>query len=88
VFDFPTVLSKFLMLGMSLDDVIACATVNASRVIPAFKELGTLRAGAVADVGVFDLQEGDFDFLDNSSATRVGHRKLVANAVIPGGTRA
>ena len=32
VVDFPNVMSKFLMLGMSLDQVIACATANAARV--------------------------------------------------------
>jgi dihydroorotase len=87
VFDFPTVLSKFLMLGMPLASVIACATVNAARSIPALKALGTLRRGAAADVAVFDLREGDFEFLDNVRATRTGHRKLVAHAVVAGGKR-
>jgi dihydroorotase len=87
VFDFPTVLSKFLMFGMTIDQVIACATVNAARVIPAFNDFGTLKPGAVADVAVFDFREGDFEFLDNVSATRVGHRKLVASAVIANGKR-
>jgi dihydroorotase len=87
VFDFPTVLSKFLMLGMPLERVIACATVNAARSIPALKTLGTLRRGAVADVAVFDLREGDFEFLDNVRATRTGHLKLVAHAVVAGGKR-
>jgi dihydroorotase len=87
VFDFPTVLSKFLMFGMTIDQVIACATVNAARVIPAFNDFGTLKPGAVADVAVFDFREGDFEFLDNVSAKRVGHRKLVASAVIANGKR-
>jgi len=85
VFDFPTVLSKFLVLGMSLDQVIACGTVNAARAIPAFGELGTLRVGAPADVAVFELQLGDFEFVDNVDGKRIGHQKLVANAVIAGG---
>src|SRR5438874_39240 len=42
VFDFGTVMSKFLLLGMPLDRVIACATSNAAKTIPAFKGLGTL----------------------------------------------
>ena len=87
VFDFPTVLSKFLMLGLTLDEVVARATINAARVIPAFKELGTLKPGAADDVAVFNLKEGDFEFLDNVTATRLGHRKLVAVAVIADGKR-
>lgn len=85
VFDFPTVLSKFLLLGLTLDEVIARATINAARVIPAFKDLGTLKPGAVADVAVFDLKEGTFEFQDNVSAKRAGPRKLVAQAVIANG---
>jgi len=87
VFDFPTVLSKFLMLGMPLDRVIACATVNAARAIPAFRELGTLRTGAPADVAVFELRQGDFEFVDNEDAKRTGHQKLVTEVVIAAGER-
>jgi dihydroorotase len=41
VFDFPNVLSKFLLLGMPLDQVIARGTSNAARTLPAFKDFGT-----------------------------------------------
>jgi dihydroorotase len=87
VFNFPNVLSKFLLLGMPLDQVIARATTNAARAIPEFKAYGTLRNGAVADVTVLDLQEGDFDFVDNLDAKKQGHRKLVAHAVVVAGKR-
>jgi dihydroorotase len=87
VFNYPNVLSKFLLLGMPLDQVIARATTNAARAIPEFKAYGTLRPGAVADVAVLELQEGDFDFVDNLDAKRRGHRKLVAHAVVVGGKR-
>ena len=87
VFDFPTVLSKFLLLGLTLDEVIARASINSARVIPAFREFGTLKPGAVADVVVFDLREGAFDFVDNVNAKRVGQRKLVAQTVIANGKR-
>jgi dihydroorotase len=85
VFDFPTVLSKFLMLGMSLDQVLACGTVNAAKAIPAFKELGTLRRGAPADITVLELAEGEFEFVDNLNAKRVGRRKLISRAAFFGG---
>ena len=87
VFDFPSVLSKFLMLGMPLDQVIARATVNSARSFPAFKDLGTLKAGAPADVAVLDLKEGDFEFVDNYKNARRGRRKLVAQAVVKDGKR-
>jgi dihydroorotase len=87
VFNFPNVLSKFLLLGMDFDKVIACATINAARAIPEFKAYGTLRPGAVADVTVLNIQEGDFDFVDNLDAKRRGHRRLAGHAVIVGGKR-
>jgi dihydroorotase len=87
VIDFPNVLSKFLLLGMPLDQVIARATTNAARAIPQFKSFGTLRTGAVADVAVFDLKDGDFDFADNYKGQRTGHRRLVPYAVVVGGKK-
>jgi dihydroorotase len=87
VFDLPTVISKFLMLGMPLADAIASATVNAAHSVAAFRDLGTLRPGAPADLAVFALREGDFEFVDNVDARRTGHRKLVATDVVMAGRR-
>ena len=87
VFDFPTVLSKFLVLGLTLEQVIARATINASRVISQFRRLGTLNVGAPADVAVLELREGDFEYVDNDNAKRSGRQKLVPYAVIAGGKR-
>ena len=72
---------------MPLEKVIACATVNAARAIPAFRELGTLRVGVPADIAVFELRQGDFEFVDNVDAKRTGHQKLVTDAVIAAGKR-
>jgi dihydroorotase len=87
VINFPNVLSKFLVLGMPVEQVIARATTNAARAIPALKSYGTLRPGAIADVTVLDLQEGDFEFVDNYKGKRIGHRKLVPHAVVMGGKK-
>ena len=87
VFDLPTVLSKFLLLGMPPDQVIACATSRAARAIPALRPYGSLRTGVTADVAVLELKEGEFEFVDNLKEKRVGRRKLVPHAVVFGGTR-
>jgi dihydroorotase len=87
VFDLPTVLSKFLVMGMPLPQVIACATDNAARVFREFKTYGSLRPGSPADVSVFELAEGSFEFVDNYKTTRAGRQKLIARAVIAGGKR-
>jgi dihydroorotase len=85
VIDFGNVLSKFLMLGIPLSQVIATATSNAAKVFPAFKGLGTLAPGAPADVTIFELREGSFDFFDNERAKKTGTRRLFATRAIFGG---
>ncbi|HEX5109671.1 MAG TPA: amidohydrolase/deacetylase family metallohydrolase [Vicinamibacterales bacterium] len=85
VFDFPNVLSKFLLLGMPIDQVIARATINAARTFPAFEDLGTLRVGAPADVAVLERREGRFEFVDNANTTRTGRHKLFTAATVIGG---
>jgi len=87
VFNLPNVMSKFLMLGMPVDQVIARVTANAARAIAEFKAYGSLRTGAVADVAVLELKEGDFDFVDNADTKRTGHRKLFPYAVVVAGKR-
>ncbi len=88
VFNFANVLSKLLLVGMPLDRVVACATANAAKTLAAFKGLGTLAAGAPADVAILELQQGAFEFEDNYKGRRTGRQKLVATGAIFGGKRA
>jgi dihydroorotase len=87
VIDFPNVMSKFLMLGMSLDQLIACATINAARAFPVFHDRGTLKVGAPADVAVLDLREGNFEFVDNYTNQRTGRQRLFPIATVLAGKR-
>ena len=87
VVDLPNVMSKFLLLGMSLDQVIACVTSNAARVFDAFHDRGTLHVGAPADVAVLELREGSFEFVDNFGGKRTGRQRLFPNATVLGGKR-
>jgi dihydroorotase len=87
VIDFPNVISKFLMLGMPLDQVIACATINASRAFPIFHNRGTLKPGAPADIAVLELREGSFEFVDNYTNNRTGRQRLFPSATVLAGKR-
>jgi dihydroorotase len=80
-------MSKLLGYGMTLDQAIACATVNASRIFPVFHDRGTLKAGAAADVAVLELRNGTFEFLDNYKNTITGSQRLVPSATVLGGKR-
>ena len=87
VIDFPNVLSKFLNFGMTLDQVVARATINASRIFPLFHDRGTLNVGAPADVAVLELREGTFEFVDNYGNTRTGRQRLFPSETVLGGER-
>jgi dihydroorotase len=87
VVDFPNVMSKFLLLGMPLTEVIALSTRNAAHSFRELAPYGTLRPGAAADVTVLEVKRGDFEFVDNYKNTRTGHERLTASAVIAGGKR-
>jgi dihydroorotase len=87
VIDFPNVLSKFLDFGMPLADVIARATVNASRVFEVFRDRGTLNVGAPADVAVLELRQGSFEFVDNYENRRTGRQRLFPSGTVLGGKR-
>ncbi len=85
VFDLATTLSKFLHLGLTLPQVIERAATNPARTFGFPQGLGTLREGSMADISVFHLAEGDFEFTDSLRAKRMGHRKLIPVATVKAG---
>jgi dihydroorotase len=87
VFDLPNVLSKFLALGLTLNEVLARATINSAQTFRDLDELGSLRVGAPADVTLLELQNGDFEYVDNYAGTRRGTQKLLPRGVVMGGSR-
>lgn len=72
----PWVMSKFLNLGFSLEDVVAMATLNPARVIDRVDKLGTLQLGAPADVAILELVEEPVAFVDTRGNQRQGTRWL------------
>jgi dihydroorotase len=85
VFDLVTTLSKFLLLGLGLRQVVERATVNATHVFDFGAQIGTLRPGAEADVSVLELREGKFAFVDSTRKTRTGRQKFEPVVTIRGG---
>jgi dihydroorotase len=70
------VMSKFIGLGYTLDQVVAMATVNPARVINRMPKLGTLQVGAPGDVAVMELVSGPVSFVDTRNNTRTGNAYL------------
>ena len=88
VVDLPNVMSKLLASGMTLDQVVACATINAARIFPVFSGRGTLKVGAPADIAVLELRQGTFEFVDTFNGKRTGSQKLFPSDTLLGGKRA
>jgi dihydroorotase len=79
--DLSNVISKFINMGMSVQDAVLRCTWNPANVIKRL-ELGHLTVGSEADVAVFNLRKGDFGFLDVRGAKLKGDRKLEAELTI------
>jgi dihydroorotase len=88
VVDFPNVMSKFLMFGMPLDQIVARATLAPARVFPAFTDRGTLNVGAPGDIAVLEMKDGNFEFVDNYKGKRTGKQCLFPVASVMGGKTA
>jgi dihydroorotase len=82
--DMLNLISKFLNLGMSLDDAILRATWNPAKEIHR-EELGHLSVGACADVAVLRVEHRNFGFLDSANRRMRGTQKLVGELTIRNG---
>ena len=82
--DLLNVMSKFLALGVSVQEVVARATWHPAREIHR-EEFGHLTVGAAADVAVLRLVNGDFGFVDSARRRLRGTQKLVCELTLKGG---
>jgi Predicted amidohydrolase len=74
--DMPTTISKLLAAGMPLTEAIERSTSIPARLI-GHPELGTLAKGALADIAVWKLMEGDFGFTDSVNGLLRGKQRLL-----------
>lgn len=85
VHDLPTTMSKFLNLGMPLEEVVASVTSRAAAAIGRAGKLGTLAPGAPADIAALVVEQGRFPFVDSYGNERTGDRRLVSTLTVAGG---
>ena len=78
------VMSKFLSMGVSLEEIIRRSTVNPANEIRR-PELGTLSVGKEADIAVLEEQHGQFSYIDCGVARMDGSLQLVARMTVRGG---
>jgi dihydroorotase len=73
--DMANVMSKFMALGLSLEQVIAIATWNPAKAIH-HEELGNLKEGGIADIVIMRVHDGTFGFMDSAQKSITGNKKL------------
>ena len=78
------IMSKYLNMGMTIEDIILRATWNAAKSIKR-NDLGNLGEGMVADITVLNILNGDFGFMDSGGNKLKGNRKLEAELTIRAG---
>ncbi len=81
----PWVMSKFLNLGFSLEEVIAMTTINPARVIGRVEGMGTLKVGSTADITILEVVEQPCSFVDTRDHTRQGKRFIRPVAIVRAG---
>ncbi len=69
------VMSKFLNMGLSIQEVIAATTSQPAKYIQR-KELGHLSVGGLADITLLNMRKGDFGFIDTRGKRMKGNQKL------------
>jgi dihydroorotase len=79
-----SVMSKFLAMGMELPAVIGASTWNAAQAIKR-QDLGHLSVGAIADVAILNMREGNYGFYDKTGFKMEGKRKLECEMTIKDG---
>jgi dihydroorotase len=82
--DMPTTMSKFLVMGMPLKDVILRSTWNPAQMIRR-PELGHLSVGAGADIAMLRVDTGEFHYIDSKSGRMRGTQRITCELTLRDG---
>lgn len=79
------VISKYLNLGMNLEDIINAVTTMPARLMGMENKIGTIENGAFADVCIAKIVEKEVDFVDSKGERRSGNKLFITQATIAAG---
>lgn len=82
--DMTNLMSKFLSMGMPLEDVILRSTWNPAHEI-SHEEIGHLTVGAPGDVALLRVEKGHFGFVDSRGWRMDGNQKLECELTVKDG---
>ena len=77
IFSLVLTMSKFLALGLNLEQVITMTTLNPARALGEETRRGSLRPGAPADVSILKLVAGDYTFHDGMIGNQATGETLI-----------
>ena len=83
--DLPTVLTKFLPMGLSFDEIIAKCTVDAARVIGWQDRIGSLEVGREADIAVLQILDDPVTLRDSVGGEKLHQQRIAAKWTIRAG---
>lgn len=83
--DLPNTLSKFLALGLGLEEVLAKVTAAPRRLLPSQCACGQLAEGMPADLAVYAVEDGDFNYVDWSGQTLRANKRIVNTLTVKDG---
>lgn len=85
VYDMLTTMSKFLHGGLSIPDIVAATTSVPAKVVRRQDTIGSLAVGRRADIAVFRLEDGRFDYIDAFGHTETASQRFVPVLTVNGG---
>jgi dihydroorotase len=85
VIDLVTTMSKFLLLWMPLEAVVASVTTTPARALAFPEKIGSLAEGNVGNATILTIEQGEFEFIDTRRQSRVGRERIRAVAAVQRG---
>ncbi len=80
--DLPTTLTKFLPLGLKMEEIIARCTINPARVIGWQDRVGSLEVGREADIAVLKIIDEPTTLRDSVGGERTVNQRIAAQWTI------
>ena len=75
-------MSRFLALGMTLEQVMRCVTTKPAEILGISDEVGSLKEGLRANITVLDRRSGEIRFTDVKGDTVTGQELLVPEITV------
>ncbi len=83
--DLPTTLTKFLPLGLSMEEIIACCTINAARAVGWQDRIGSLEVGREADIAVLQILDDPVTLRDSTGGEKLHKQRIAARWTVRAG---